>query len=256
MIHVHVVCWNEADLVPWICAHYSRFANHIFFHDNFSDDDTRALISHCPIAQVVDYDTKGEVRDDLLTKLKNTCWKNRGADWVICCDADEFVWIPGDTRATLARWETEQIAIPTCEWVEMIGDGIPPYAPGRQLYDVLDRGAPCLRSKCLLFNVNGTTEINYGVGAHTCNPRLKAGWAGPTNAIPQPRVLHFKHARGLRPLLHRHAAMAARFSALNRRHGLSGHWLDEQGTMNADRQSRLTAQSLERLSAFPPRNDL
>jgi hypothetical protein len=34
------------------------------------------------------------MRDDIHQELKNNMWKGRGADWVICVDADEFLHSP------------------------------------------------------------------------------------------------------------------------------------------------------------------
>ena len=91
-IHVYVLCWNEAILLPHFFRHYS-FAEKIVVFDNGSTDDSIRLIQTHPSAELRRFGVEGSFDDSEHLRVKNTAWKeSRGqADFVVVCDLDEFL---------------------------------------------------------------------------------------------------------------------------------------------------------------------
>ncbi len=56
VIHVYLLCWNEALLLPHCLQHYS-FASQIFLWDNQSGDQSLSIASQYPNVSVHTYDS-------------------------------------------------------------------------------------------------------------------------------------------------------------------------------------------------------
>jgi glycosyltransferase involved in cell wall biosynthesis len=84
---------NEAKILPYFIKWYKTFAEKIFVFDDKSDDGTREILLQSGV-YVKDY--PGDMLDDgAMAKLFSHCYReDRSADYVICVDADEFVWAP------------------------------------------------------------------------------------------------------------------------------------------------------------------
>ena len=132
-LHVYTVCWNEEELLPFFFKHYERFADKIVAYDNMSDDSTPEILGAHPLCERRAFDTGGKVRDDLLLKVKNNAWKeSRGeADWVIVCDADEFIFHP-DLVGYLDSCRERDITIPQPTGFSMVCDDWP--EPDKQIW--------------------------------------------------------------------------------------------------------------------------
>ena len=157
-VHVYAICWNEEIILPYFFKHYKqRFSNIKFtVYDNFSTDNSRNIIKNNG-AELLDYDSNNEIRDDLYIQIKNNCWKNTDADWVIVCDIDEWI----ECSDTLLNQENCTIFKPM--GYEMIGN--------TYNLDRIKRGFRYKKmDKCVLFKPDEIKEINYNVGCHICNP--------------------------------------------------------------------------------------
>ena len=93
MIEAFIICWNEIDTIQLTIDHYRSFCNQVTFYDNHSDDGTAELIlqNGCSL---VSFGSPGKLEDDQYKEIKNNCWKESNADWVIVCDCDEIIWHP------------------------------------------------------------------------------------------------------------------------------------------------------------------
>jgi len=208
--------------MPWFLGHYSQFATRIFCHDNGSTDRTREIVAACPIAEVLDFESGGEMRDDVHQQVKDNAWKCRGADWVICVDADEFLHSPQCLmEEALRAYRRAGNAVPRATGYQMSAPALPDYEPGAKLTDFIKTGvADAHYSKPCVFDATRIAEMNYTPRAHDCRPTLRDGGAVvPVDAVPPRSLLHFKYAYGLECLLRRHEALLERLSETNRRHG-------------------------------------
>jgi hypothetical protein len=197
-VHVFAVCWNEEIALPFFFKHYrERFKDVRFtIFDNMSTDASRKMIVD-EGAELLDNDTNGEIRDDLYLQIKNNCWKNTDADWVIVCDIDE--WIDCDDEFI----EHTTCTIVKPEAYEMIGNSYN--------LDKITRGFRFRKmDKCILFNPNEIDEINYETGCHRCNPT--------GNVIyNKERILlyHMKYFK-LSYMIKRYKILARRLSQVNK----------------------------------------
>ena len=103
-IQVHILAFNEEDILPYTLRHYSQFATKIIVHDSFSTDRTREICKDYG-AEVRDWDTGGVLNDNLSRELKSTAWIGTDADWVITADADELIYFPKGVTQTLEEYD-------------------------------------------------------------------------------------------------------------------------------------------------------
>lgn len=95
-IDVYTLMHNEAPIVPYFLRHYETVADRIFVFEDRSTDGTRDILQAHPKVTLLHVDQTGV--DDAY--WVNVLWPHykllsRGqADWVICVDADEFIYHP------------------------------------------------------------------------------------------------------------------------------------------------------------------
>lgn len=215
-IEVFAICYNEEILLPYFLRHYSRFASGITIYDNYSTDRSPDICRENPLVNLVQYDSGNQIRDDIYLQIKNNCWKNSTADWVIVCDMDEFVV---ELRAPTP---VDDYTIIMPDWWEMVGDQIPT-GPG-QIYEIISEGV-CLgqATKCIMFRPAAIMEINYHPGAHGINAQ------GDIRILQtsQMGILHYKNM-SLEYVIKRHALLASRLSEINKQNRWGFHYEQSQ----------------------------
>jgi glycosyltransferase involved in cell wall biosynthesis len=94
IVHAFFLCYNEEFILPHLLEYYLKFCDKIFILDNKSTDKSVEIIDSFPNTEVIEWDSNGQVRDDLYLEIKNNIWKqSRGkCDYVIVGDADEFLY--------------------------------------------------------------------------------------------------------------------------------------------------------------------
>jgi hypothetical protein len=105
-IHLYFINFNDSYYLPFIAKHYA-FCEKIIMFDNYSTDHSVTLANKLGF-EVRSFGKPGELNDQHYLDVKNNCWKeSRGkADYVIVCDADEFIW--GDyTKLTCSLPKSE-----------------------------------------------------------------------------------------------------------------------------------------------------
>lgn len=205
---IYVLCWNEEKMLPFFFRHYKqRFPNASYvFYDNMSTDASRDIIL-ANGGSIVDYDSANEIRDDFYLNIKNNCWKNAPADWVIVCDVDEFIEMKEEdltnTTATIYR----------LKGYDMTGVDL-------SFVDGLYRGvrSPSF-DKCLLFNSRKIKEINYDTGCHTCKPEGEIVYNEHNFLLKHMKMVSLDY------LKERNLAYRKRLSALNKRNKWGTHYL-------------------------------
>jgi len=150
-LHVFSICFNEELMLPYFIQHYKKLgAKKITIYDNFSTDLSRQIIreSGC---ELIDYDSKEQIRDDLYLSIKNNCWKKTDTEWVIVVDIDELLEPPvfDLDNCTIVNTKGYDIA------------GLPPSRLGvaNELYN-----------KRCMFRPSEIKEINFAPGCHSAKP--------------------------------------------------------------------------------------
>ncbi len=208
-VHIFSPCWNEEVLLPYYFRHYKQRFDDVRFtiYDNMSTDASREIMLQHG-AEIISSDTRGELRGDVQSRIRNHAWKNSDADWIIVCDIDE--WIEADD----AFIEQTNCTVVKTEGYHMVG--------WHQNLDKVVRGSHHIYwDKCALFRREKITDMNYGPGCHKCKPEGDVIYNSE-------RVLLY-HMKCFHPLYYikRHKLSAARVSEVNRRNGWSRHYYSD-----------------------------
>lgn len=97
-ITVITVCYNEEMSIYSFLAHYAMLGvKRIVVYNNMSTDRTVEIchefakdFAGCKV-EIVDYDTNGQIRDDVYLEIKNNAWKKYKSDYYIVVDCDELL---------------------------------------------------------------------------------------------------------------------------------------------------------------------
>ena len=217
-IHLYTICWNEEGMLPHFLRHYSSFCDQLFVYDNFSSDRSAAICASYDRVTLRQYDSGGQIRDDLYLAIKNNVWKrSRGqADWVIVCDIDEFLYA-ADLRRQLEELDRSDSTLVRCKGYNMVSEHYP--TPAQPIFETIREGVPSTSfNKVLLFRPDQIDEINFGPGAHTCNPIGKLSYSDLDF-----KLLHYKYL-SLEYHLQRYRLMASRLSAYNKKFNFGFHY--------------------------------
>lgn len=222
MVHCYILCWNEEKMIRHTLNHYSMFCSQITVLDNHSTDATCEIIrKEFPQVIIQKFDTGGQVRDDIYLDLKNNCWKaSRGkADWVVVCDADEFLFHHDIKKELQIRKENKE-TLPVIQGFNMVHHEFPTDYK-RPLYEQVQTGIRAFNfDKQILFDPNETIEINYQPGAHDCRPTIKTAHVVDPHPL---NLLHFKYM-GREHLYERHRLYASRISRFNQKNGFGAEY--------------------------------
>lgn len=191
---VYTIAYNEAHFVKNFLTAYKN-AEKIIVYDNQSTDSTVRLLLEDPRVEVREYNSGGQIRDDLYLEIKNNCWKEaRGkADWVIVCDFDEIVtWaLPPNTfyLAFCAELSYHDLVIPFgymvyAENMPLFQDNIILDSSIKAVYDK-NSEKPCC------FRPDRVKEINFNPGCHTANP-VPEGEPLAIAHVQEFKLIHFK----------------------------------------------------------------
>ena len=208
-IEIYTLCHQEAPMVPYFMRHYSQYGQ-VFMFESHSTDRSRQIAEKMG-AIIVDLPTGNEVRDDIFTAMKNNCWRESRADWVIVCDMDEFVYHP-DMLEYLERLRCTVIAPKT---YEMFSDTFP--TTKGQIYEEVCYGSP-IGSKYFMFKPTEITEMNFEVGSHSASPKGNV----IINDSPEIICMHMRHLN-IDYVVRRNAYFKSRRSQINKRNGWGTH---------------------------------
>jgi len=207
-VEIFTITYNEEVILPYFIKWYrERFPDcKITVYDNESTDGTLEIAknNNC---EVISYNSGNTIRDDLYLEIKNKCWKNSNADWVIIVDADEFLDV------TEEKLKNADFNIIKSFGYDMCGED------GN--VDLIDSGCPSHGySKTCCFKPAEFIEIYYKPGAHSCNPIpvTKA-----TYNKEQINLLHFKWI-SLEYGMSRYKLFNSRLSSVNKKMGWGIHY--------------------------------
>lgn len=227
-VDVHILAFNEAEIIGYAIRHWRLFARRIVVHDGGSTDGTQAIAKMYG-AECSTWNTEGKMNDLCNMECKNTCWQGTDADWVVCADADELLYFPQGAEATLATYSRIGAAMIKPHGFDMVSDAFP--TTEKQIYDEVKQGAPAdfWYGKPILFSPQKLKESGFGIGAHEAHPVLKNGrtlkvgrdWP---KANPPTWLLHFHHGIGpIERVAARLDAQQRRYAQPNIAHGWGNH---------------------------------
>lgn len=162
-VTVHTITYNEEFIIESFIKHYRKmFPDCIIkIYDNYSTDNT-VKIAKTYECEVTYFDTNDKLDDDAFIRIKNNVWKNADTNWIIVCDADEFIDINQDE---LIEQENAGYTIIQSNGYSIVNvdDSITDISQMR--YGFRDYGY----DKYILFNKKYISEINYDYGCHAMN---------------------------------------------------------------------------------------
>jgi glycosyltransferase involved in cell wall biosynthesis len=168
-ISVYTVCFNEELMLPHFLNHYSSVADRIVVYDNQSTDSSVTLAQSRSNVEVRSFDTNGKFSELTLTFIRENCWKNDDADYVIVCDVDEFLFCDNtDLRQFLSLRSDYSVFQPL--GFEMVADKFPSDYT-RSIHDQVQGGVYSRGySKMVLFDPRRISAMNFSPGSHYARP--------------------------------------------------------------------------------------
>lgn len=199
---------NEEKLMPYFMRHYSQFSDIVLLENN-STDRTIEIAKEMG-AEVWTYDRPDEINDQWFMDIKNTCWKDSKADWVIIVDADEFVYHP-DLKGLLKKTDS---TIFTPKLFNMFSEKFP--TTKGQIYEEVNKGVEG-GGKMNIFRPSEIKEILYGPGCHWAKPEGNV-ILGASDIL----TLHMRYL-SIQYVQDRNDRAAKRLSELNKSQGWGFH---------------------------------
>lgn len=201
------------DTIHLTIKHYKQFCDKVILYDNFSTDRTREIAKGLG-AEVRLFGEKGQLSDKWYLKIKNNCWKESEADWVIVCDADEILYAPMIYDKIYEAKERGETIFVTYGWNVFSND-----MPCETFLEIQTGFFDKNYSKTVIFNPKEIKEINFGYGCHESQPRGNVVWSRDTLTL-----FHYRNIGGSERLVERHRVYRKRLSALNKELKLGVHY--------------------------------
>lgn len=218
-IRAYTICWNESSMMPYFLRHYEQFCSKIVVYDNGSTDATKEVVLSHPRCELRALDTQGKCPQSALLSVKDEAWKEcrSQAQWVICCDVDEFLFHPR-LLEYLRACATAGVTIPAPQGWQMTAERFPTI--DGQIYEEVRSGfLDEWYSKYVIFDPTRIAAINYEAGCHTARPTGNVR----IDRSPELKLLHFKYL-GLEYIVERYAALASRTSSEDIQRGFCRHY--------------------------------
>ncbi|PNQ75327.1 glycosyl transferase family 2 [Hanstruepera neustonica] len=233
-ISAFILCFNESLMIRHTINYYSKFCSDITILNNNSTDNSIEIVKkEYPNVKIKNFGAENSYREDILTEIRNNCWKNSDADYVIVCDMDEFLYSQ-DMDNSLKLLEKYRPAICSVVGYEMFSKKF----PKNNKVSLLDQVKHGLRNyrfdKTIIFNPKKVKHINYDYGAHSCSPEFYDKKA--EDFLIEFKLLHFKYL-GKKYLYKKHFDYMNRLSKIN----IQNKWGAEykEGKKHIDRKFKI-----------------
>lgn len=210
-IVLYFINWNDSFYLPFIKEHYGKFCERIVMYDHYSTDDSIKIANEYGF-EVRNFGIKNQLNDQHYLDVKNDCWKECrgiGIDYVIVCDADEFIVIP---NLKLSE------ACPECTGYNMISENL----PEKSIFEISTGEYSEGYSKQAVFSPDRVKEINFVHGCHKNNKILFN--PDPWDKRDGIKLYHLRMIGGVQRIISRHAEYRNRMSAFNNKHQMGFHY--------------------------------
>lgn len=228
-IEAFILCYNEEKMIKHTLNHYSQFCTKITLLDNYSTDNSiRIFMDHAKEDnkkinfEVRQFDTNKQIRDDAYMYLKNNCWKNSQADFVIVGDMDEYLYHPNIIQI-LQKAKINRVAIVPTEGYNMYSKTFPENYSSLLTQQVKEGVRAFNFDKNIIFSPKFVEEMLFSPGAHSCNPIYKKGYI-KVNFPEKFKLLHYKYL-GEKYLTEKHENYANRLSQFNKDNQFGAEYL-------------------------------
>jgi glycosyltransferase involved in cell wall biosynthesis len=245
-ITAHILARDEAEIFIYAARHYTSFCNRVVLHDMGSTDGTLEIADQFGI-EVRKWDTGDKVDDRVNKNIKETCWQGTDADWVICVDADEFIYFPEGAGFSLHSYTNNHIPVVKPDGWEMTSETMP--TTSGQIYDEIKMGGRDDRwyGKPVIFTPHLVQSIEFGAGAHVCTAILKDGttFNNPiAHSTPPAYLLHYHQIGSLERIAKKYDRTRSRMCDANIKYNWGWHG---EGIVHARDKRAMIMSRLERV---------
>lgn len=173
-IEAYIICWNESAIMPFVIDYWKAAGiDKLIVYDNHSSDETISMLREADgmefDVEIRDYESGGHADDFLYRHIKNNCWKESKADWVFVGDTDEVLYTPQGIKHYLQHRAGDAAIIQPCLY-QVVG-WTKPNDSHTLLHKRWDMQVQCCGpNKINLFRPDRVQEMNFGLGAHHCEP--------------------------------------------------------------------------------------
>ena len=189
IVTVFMLCFNEERILDFTVNAYRRLFHHckIVIYDNESTDKSveKAKALDC---EVRSYSTGNKLDEILMTKMRNTVWKDATTPWVIVCDMDEI--ITANQNDLIAEDKKGTNILKTYGY-EMYGKSEKDDLSNIKVNSIINGQTSTGHSKTICFRADQIADINFSPGAHTSDPVAKDGYEVKFSEKEYP-LYHFK----------------------------------------------------------------
>lgn len=225
-IDYYGICFNDAGMIQFVYQLYKNIVDNFYFYINVGNTDNSIdVIKSLPNCHYQLFSP--DILDALvIQKVRNSIWKDSigKADFVICCEPDEFIWSDDFLNDIIQMWNNgETIAL--TDGYQMIN-----------VEDSVDNGFPTLNDKTiveryqhgvfdpkfckrLLWNCNEISDMKMDVGGHFAYPEGNVKYS-----TKKFYTLHYKYL-SYKYLSARHKLFGTRLSQSDLAHGWDCHYL-------------------------------
>jgi glycosyltransferase involved in cell wall biosynthesis len=236
-IDAFIIAWNEAEIIQMTINHYREvWGAAITLFDNYSDDGTDK-IAEAMGCNIIKYGTPGVLDDETYLQIKNNCWKESKADWVIVCDADEILMPSfrinddGGIRIRTIKDISSALENTFCTIIKPTGWDVYSDSMPRDTFSEITTGYEYDNyAKCIMFRPDQIKEINYRPGAHKCDPVGNVIYTRKEDFI----LMHYRCIGGIERKLARNRAYQPRLSKTNLKKGYGGHYLYKESEVRQE----------------------